>query len=499
MNDTTNDDVPRYRAAIEAVSSLAGLSDPRWEVTQVFDDTKRATVVTVTLRTTKDGEPTEMVLRRSVDQRKTHRPDGSVIDRALAVHCRAAELLILDGMLCAAVTRALAHASDAQILRALGDLVDVKDYLREGQMERARLAEHKARAVAQEQADATLRAAQARAAEEKKTMSDSRPDYVKCVLTGRYDRAEDHPQGPHREQKTWCGREISGEWVFEDPTHAVLNAVNGGRLLVCANCAEKIAATLHDHQWEEGPPDVAAAPQETSLRPGALFGRVFERLVFAFGGELTVDNGLTMSEGKPVLPGVTTYTARLVDAPDMRDFRDQMAQVAALATEAVKTWDVEHGTTSLDHMLGVSEGVNEVASLSEASERLSKLLADLGKEHTVRVNVVVNGKTTPEVHATRPAKSLVLEDRLDTIYREVPLEQLLLALSHVVDWHAWDEMGGRFAYGPIASAEQDAKEIRALLGRLSSRASVRFSEDYPGAGDPTDKRAPAPWRKSAAE
>ena len=41
-----------------------------------------------------------------------------------------------------------------------------------------------------------------------------RPDYVVCVLTGY-----------HNENKTWCGREPI-EFVFQNPTHAILNAKN---------------------------------------------------------------------------------------------------------------------------------------------------------------------------------------------------------------------------------------------------------------------------------
>ncbi len=81
-----------------------------------------------------------------------------MIDRALATHCRAAELLILDGMLCAAVTHALSYAAAEQIRVALGDLVDVKDYVREGEMERARLEVQRAKAAEREQIDSSQRA-----------------------------------------------------------------------------------------------------------------------------------------------------------------------------------------------------------------------------------------------------------------------------------------------------------------------------------------------------
>lgn len=74
----------------------------------------------------------------------------------------------------------------------------------------------------------------------------SRPDYVRCVLTGRYDIPSDAPGGPHREEKTWCGRDVSTGWgwCFIDASHAALNAANGGRLVACDACVDAIVKAL---------------------------------------------------------------------------------------------------------------------------------------------------------------------------------------------------------------------------------------------------------------
>lgn len=69
-----------------------------------------------------------------------------------------------------------------------------------------------------------------------------RPDYVHCVLTGKHD-ANREP-----EKRTWCGREDHG-WAYVDASHAALNAKDGGYLLTCRRCAEKIAEALLGHTW----------------------------------------------------------------------------------------------------------------------------------------------------------------------------------------------------------------------------------------------------------
>lgn len=53
----------------------------------------------------------------------------------------------------------------------------------------------------------------------------SRPEYVTCVLTGRYDIPEGEPGGPRQERKTWCGREPAAfDVVFLNASHAALSA-----------------------------------------------------------------------------------------------------------------------------------------------------------------------------------------------------------------------------------------------------------------------------------
>lgn len=74
----------------------------------------------------------------------------------------------------------------------------------------------------------------------------NRPEYIKCVLTGKYDIPEDSPGGPHLEQKTWCGRDIFREFVFQDPTHAALNGLEKGRLVACKECVDAINVALNN-------------------------------------------------------------------------------------------------------------------------------------------------------------------------------------------------------------------------------------------------------------
>ena len=67
----------------------------------------------------------------------------------------------------------------------------------------------------------------------------SRPEYVRCALTGMLDQ-HDKP-----ERKTWCGRTLGGfEWTFEDASHAAINGKSGGRLLLCEQCFDAINAAL---------------------------------------------------------------------------------------------------------------------------------------------------------------------------------------------------------------------------------------------------------------
>lgn len=62
-----------------------------------------------------------------------------------------------------------------------------------------------------------------------------RPDYVHCVK--------------HESSKSWCGRDVSWEWAFEDATHAILNARNMGRLLICRECSKKLVEVIRGGTW----------------------------------------------------------------------------------------------------------------------------------------------------------------------------------------------------------------------------------------------------------
>lgn len=67
-----------------------------------------------------------------------------------------------------------------------------------------------------------------------------RPDYVACVLLGMADKP----------RETWCGRRLSMEFHFVDATHALLNAAQGGRLLICDGCAAAIKKALEAGAWQ---------------------------------------------------------------------------------------------------------------------------------------------------------------------------------------------------------------------------------------------------------
>ncbi len=83
-------------------------------------------------------------------------------------------------------------------------------------------------------------------------------DHVKCVLSGRADAP----------RKTWCGKEISSfEWVFQDSTHALLNAEQGGYLLMCPDCSRAIADTIEKAVFGDSPKGAAA---RLSLQDAAL-------------------------------------------------------------------------------------------------------------------------------------------------------------------------------------------------------------------------------------
>ena len=69
----------------------------------------------------------------------------------------------------------------------------------------------------------------------------SRPDYVHCILR----EYGEHPV------MSWCGRNVSAEFHFMDIDHAVFNAEQEGRLLICPECAEIVKEFLCSGAWEE--------------------------------------------------------------------------------------------------------------------------------------------------------------------------------------------------------------------------------------------------------
>jgi len=85
----------------------------------------------------------------------------------------------------------------------------------------------------------------------------NRPDYVNCVLTGRYI-LDEGPGGPRKEERAWCGRDVAGEWTFVDASHAALNGNNEGRLVACPDCVRRIHAALARN--EKVLPDLPSSP-----------------------------------------------------------------------------------------------------------------------------------------------------------------------------------------------------------------------------------------------
>ena len=65
-------------------------------------------------------------------------------------------------------------------------------------------------------------------------MNGSTPEHVHCCKTGHV-----------KDTLTICGKPFVGEWVFQDPTHALLNAKQGGRLQLCPRCADGIQQMLN--------------------------------------------------------------------------------------------------------------------------------------------------------------------------------------------------------------------------------------------------------------
>lgn len=76
----------------------------------------------------------------------------------------------------------------------------------------------------------------------------NRPYYVHCVLTGRVDEP----------RLTWCGRTVqpATEWLFADPTHAILNGRAMGSPEACPACAAAMVSALKRGTWDGEPEDV---------------------------------------------------------------------------------------------------------------------------------------------------------------------------------------------------------------------------------------------------
>jgi len=83
-------------------------------------------------------------------------------------------------------------------------------------------------------------------------------DHVKCVLMAHADKP----------RRTWCGKEISSfEWVFQDSTHALLNAEQGGYLLMCPDCSKALADAVEKAVFGDSPKGDAA---RLSLQDAAI-------------------------------------------------------------------------------------------------------------------------------------------------------------------------------------------------------------------------------------
>jgi len=71
----------------------------------------------------------------------------------------------------------------------------------------------------------------------------TRPDYVRCVR--------------REAETTWCGRTLGSEFHFVDAEHAVCNAVQDRRLLICPACAAALVAVITRGAYT---PDDAPSP-----------------------------------------------------------------------------------------------------------------------------------------------------------------------------------------------------------------------------------------------
>ncbi|MHB8107643.1 MAG: hypothetical protein ACYDH4_09510 [Candidatus Cryosericum sp.] len=85
-------------------------------------------------------------------------------------------------------------------------------------------------------------------------MTAERPHYVCCVFLGYVDVLgyveNPNPKKPH--DQTWCGRVTSQtqEFVFKDPTHALLSIRNGDMTRICPACARAMAKMAKEGAYE---------------------------------------------------------------------------------------------------------------------------------------------------------------------------------------------------------------------------------------------------------
>jgi hypothetical protein len=76
----------------------------------------------------------------------------------------------------------------------------------------------------------------------------SRADHVHCVLLGYVAKDAQGREVPDH-NKTWCGRTLSSEWHFTDPTHALLSTRHGDRVQICPECAVAMIQQIQDGMY----------------------------------------------------------------------------------------------------------------------------------------------------------------------------------------------------------------------------------------------------------
>ncbi len=84
-----------------------------------------------------------------------------------------------------------------------------------------------------------------------------RPENVHCV---KLDVAES--------EESWCGRRIVVEFHFVSTDHALINADRNGKLMICPDCADRIADALTKGTWagEDYDPDHEQATSRFAKR-----------------------------------------------------------------------------------------------------------------------------------------------------------------------------------------------------------------------------------------